>query len=155
MAEKLYGYSASGLFGYSHMYGGYPGGQAEYAGVPFADIGPLKVPDTLTDEQVLFLSGVFPNGYVAADTCQIKLGDTVEVWGCGPVGQFAIKSAHLLGQGTSGARFARCYGSANVNTLGALPCIRSGATRSSAPATPDGPVITATYCLPSAAKLIG
>jgi threonine dehydrogenase-like Zn-dependent dehydrogenase len=97
MAEKLYGYSASGLFGYSHMYGGYPGGQAEYARVPFADVGPLKVPDTLTDEQVLFLSDIFPTGYMAADNCQIKPGDTVAVWGCGPVGQFAIKSAYLLG----------------------------------------------------------
>ena len=97
MAEKLYGYSASGLFGYSHMYGGYPGGQAEYARVPFADIGPLKVPDTLTDEQVLFLSDIFPTGYMAAENCQIKPGDTVAVWGCGPVGQFAIKSAYLLG----------------------------------------------------------
>ena len=97
MAEKLYGYSGSGLFGYSHMYGGYPGGQAEYARVPFADVGPLKVPDTLTDEQVLFLSDIFPTGYMAADNCQIKPGDTVAVWGCGPVGQFAIKSAYLLG----------------------------------------------------------
>jgi len=97
MAEKLYGYSASGLFGYSHMYGGYPGGQAEYVRVPFADIGPLKVPDTLTDEQVLFLSDIFPTGYMAAENCQIRPGDTVAVWGCGPVGQFAIKSAYLLG----------------------------------------------------------
>jgi threonine dehydrogenase-like Zn-dependent dehydrogenase len=97
MAEKLYGYSASGLFGYSHMYGGYPGGQAEYARVPFADVGPLKVPDSLSDEQVLFLSDIFPTGYMAADNCQIKAGDTVAVWGCGPVGQFAIKSAFLLG----------------------------------------------------------
>ena len=88
---------ASGLFGYSHMYGGYPGGQAEYARVPFADVGPLKVPDTLTDEQVLFLSDIFPTGYMAAENCQIKPGDTVAVWGCGPVGQFAIKSAYLLG----------------------------------------------------------
>src|SRR5688572_6523139 len=97
MAEKLYGYSASGLFGYSHLYGGYPGGQAEYARVPFADVGPLKVPDTLTDEQVLFLSDIFPTGYMAAENCEIKPGDTVAVWGCGPVGQFAIKSAYLLG----------------------------------------------------------
>ena len=88
---------ASGLFGYSHMYGGYPGGQAEYARVPFADVGPLKVPDSLTDEQVLFLSDIFPTGYMAAENCQIKPGDTVAVWGCGPVGQFAIKSAYLLG----------------------------------------------------------
>jgi threonine dehydrogenase-like Zn-dependent dehydrogenase len=97
MAEKLYGYSASGLFGYSHMYGGYPGGQAEYARVRFADVGPLTVPGTLTDEQVLFLSDIFPTGYMAAENCQIKQGDTVAVWGCGPVGQFAIKSAYLLG----------------------------------------------------------
>src|SRR4051812_7766678 len=80
MAEKLYGYSASGLLGYSHMYGGYPGGQAEYARVPFADVGPLKVPDHLTDEQVLFLSDIFPTGYMAADNCQIRSGDTVAVW---------------------------------------------------------------------------
>src|SRR3981081_887543 len=97
IAEKFYGYSASGLFGYSHMYRGYPGGQAEYARVPFADIGPLKGPDNLTDEQVVFLSDIFPTGYMAADNCQIKPGDTVAVWGCGPVGQFAIKSAYLLG----------------------------------------------------------
>jgi threonine dehydrogenase-like Zn-dependent dehydrogenase len=79
------------------MYGGYPGGQAEYVRVPFADIGPLRVPDRLTDEQVLFLSDIFPTGYMAADNCQIRPGDTVAVWGCGPVGQFAIKSAYLLG----------------------------------------------------------
>jgi threonine dehydrogenase-like Zn-dependent dehydrogenase len=96
IAEKLYGYSASGLFGYSHMYGGYPGGQAEYVRVPFADIGPLKVPASLTDEQVLFLSDIFPTGYMAAENCQIKPGDTIAVWGCGPVGQFAIRSL-LLG----------------------------------------------------------
>jgi len=97
MAEKLYGYSGSALFGYSHLYGGYPGGQAEYVRVPFADVGLLKVPDGLTDEQVLFLSDIFPTGYMAADNCQIRPGDTVAVWGCGPVGQFAIKSAFLLG----------------------------------------------------------
>jgi threonine dehydrogenase-like Zn-dependent dehydrogenase len=97
MAEKLYGYSASGLFGYSHMYGGYPGGQAEFVRVPFADVGPLKVPATLSDEQVLFLSDIFPTGYMAAENCDIKPGDTVAVWGCGPVGQFAIQSARLLG----------------------------------------------------------
>ncbi|MGE3704913.1 MAG: zinc-dependent alcohol dehydrogenase [Vicinamibacterales bacterium] len=97
MLEKLAGYSGSALFGYSHMYGGYPGGQAEYARVPFADVGPIKVPDGLTDEQVLFLSDVFPTGYMAAENCEIKPGDTVAVWGCGPVGQFAIKSAYLLG----------------------------------------------------------
>jgi threonine dehydrogenase-like Zn-dependent dehydrogenase len=97
MAEKLYGYSASGLFGYSHMYGGYPGGQAEFVRVPFADVGALKVPDALSDEQVLFLSDIFPTGYMAAENCQIKSGDTIAVWGCGPVGQFAIQSAFMLG----------------------------------------------------------
>jgi threonine dehydrogenase-like Zn-dependent dehydrogenase len=97
MAEKLYGYSPCGIFGYSHMLGGYAGGQAEYARVPFADIGPMKVPDSLTDEQVLFLSDIFPTGYMAAEACGIQPGDTVAVWGCGPVGQFAIKSAYLLG----------------------------------------------------------
>jgi threonine dehydrogenase-like Zn-dependent dehydrogenase len=97
MAEKLYGYSAAGLFGYSHMYGGYPGGQAEYARVPFADVGPIKVPESLPDEQVLFLSDIFPTGYMAAENCHIKPGDTIAVWGCGPVGQFAIQSAYLLG----------------------------------------------------------
>jgi threonine dehydrogenase-like Zn-dependent dehydrogenase len=97
MAEKLNGFSGAGLFGYSHMYGGYPGGQAEYARVPFADVGPIKVPDSLSDEQVLFLSDIFPTGYMAAENCQIRPGDTVAVWGCGPVGQFAIKSAYMLG----------------------------------------------------------
>ena len=97
VAEKLYGYSGSGLFGYSHMYGGYAGGQADYVRVPFADVGPLPVPDSLRDEQVLFLSDVFPTGFMAAENCQIKPGDTVAVWGCGPVGQFAIQSAFLLG----------------------------------------------------------
>jgi threonine dehydrogenase-like Zn-dependent dehydrogenase len=97
MAEQLYGYTASGLFGYSHMLGGYAGGQAEYARVPFADIGPLKVPAGMTDEQALFLSDVFPTGYMAAEMCDISPGDTIAVWGCGPVGQFAIASAKLLG----------------------------------------------------------
>lgn len=97
VAEKMYGFSAAGLFGYSHIYGGYAGGQAEYARVPFADVGPLKVPSTLSDEQVLFLSDIFPTGYMAAENCSIKPGDTVAVWGCGPVGQFAIQSAFLLG----------------------------------------------------------
>src|SRR5918912_833519 len=97
MAEKLYGYSPSGLFGYSHLLGGYPGGQAEYARVPFADVGPIKIPDGLSDEQVLFLSDILPTGYQAAENCNIQPGDTVAVWGCGPVGQFAIKSAYLLG----------------------------------------------------------
>ena len=97
MAEKLYGYSPCGIFGYSHMLGGYAGGQAEYARVPFADIGPLKVPGHLSDEQVLFLSDILPTGYMAAEACGIQPGDTVAVWGCGPVGQFAIASAYLLG----------------------------------------------------------
>jgi threonine dehydrogenase-like Zn-dependent dehydrogenase len=97
MAEKIYGYSPCGIFGYSHMLGGYAGGQAEYARVPFADIGPIKVPEELSDEQVLFLSDIFPTGYMAADMCNIQPGDIVAVWGCGPVGQFAIKSAYMLG----------------------------------------------------------
>jgi len=97
MAEKLWGHSPSGIFGYSHMLGGYAGGQAQYARVPFADVGPIKIPDELEDEQVLFLSDIFPTGYMAAENCNIQPGDTVAVWGCGPVGQFAIKSAYLLG----------------------------------------------------------
>jgi threonine dehydrogenase-like Zn-dependent dehydrogenase len=97
IAEKLYGHSAAGLFGYSHMFGGYAGGQAEYARVPFADVGPIKIPDGMPDEQVLFLSDIFPTGYMAAENCNIQPGDVVAVWGCGPVGQFAIKSAYMLG----------------------------------------------------------
>jgi threonine dehydrogenase-like Zn-dependent dehydrogenase/NAD(P)-dependent dehydrogenase (short-subunit alcohol dehydrogenase family) len=97
MAEALYGFSGSGLFGYSHLYGGYPGGQAELVRVPFADVGPIAVPDGLRDEQVLFLSDIFPTGYMAAENCGIRPGDTIAVWGCGPVGQMAIKSAYLLG----------------------------------------------------------
>ena len=97
IAEKLLGHSPSGIFGYSHLTGGFAGGQAEYARVPFADVGPLKVPGDLTDEQVLFLSDILPTGYMAAEMCGIKPGDTIAVWGCGPVGQFAIASAYLLG----------------------------------------------------------
>lgn len=97
MAEELMGYSPSGLFGYTHMLGGYSGGQAQYARVPFADIGPLKVPDGIPDEQVVFLSDIFPTGYMGAENCNIQRGDTVAIWGCGPVGQFAIRSAFLLG----------------------------------------------------------
>jgi threonine dehydrogenase-like Zn-dependent dehydrogenase len=97
MAEKLYGYSPSGLFGYSHMLGGYAGGQAEYLRVPFADVGPLTIPDGIEDEKVVFLSDIFPTGYMAAENCDIEPGDTVAIWGCGPVGQFAIKSAWMLG----------------------------------------------------------
>jgi threonine dehydrogenase-like Zn-dependent dehydrogenase len=97
IAETLMGHSPAGLFGYSHMLGGYAGGQAEYARVPYADVGPIKIPDGLTDEQVLFLSDIFPTGYMAAENCGIQPGDIIAVWGCGPVGQFAIKSAYLLG----------------------------------------------------------
>jgi threonine dehydrogenase-like Zn-dependent dehydrogenase len=97
MAEKMWGYSPCGIFGYSHMLGGYAGGQAEYVRVPFADVGPIKVPDNLSDDQVLFLSDIFPTGYMAAENCSIQPGDVVAVWGCGPVGQLAIKSAYLLG----------------------------------------------------------
>jgi threonine dehydrogenase-like Zn-dependent dehydrogenase len=96
-AEKMWGHSPAGLFGYSHMLGGYAGGQAQYLRVPYADVGPIKVPDGLSDEQVLFLSDIFPTGYMAADFCEIKPGDTIAVWGCGPVGQMAIASALLLG----------------------------------------------------------
>jgi threonine dehydrogenase-like Zn-dependent dehydrogenase len=97
MSETLYGFSGSGLFGYSHMMGGFAGGQAEYVRVPFADVGPIKVPDSIEDEKVLFLSDIFPTGYQAAENCNIQEGDTVAVWGAGPVGQFAIKSAFMLG----------------------------------------------------------
>jgi threonine dehydrogenase-like Zn-dependent dehydrogenase len=93
----LYGQPAAGLFGYSHLYGGYPGGQAEYVRVPCADYGAFKVPDELTDEQVLFLTDIFPTGFMGAENCGIEPGQTVAVWGCGPVGQFAIRSAFLLG----------------------------------------------------------
>ena len=97
VAEKMMGHSPAGVFGYSHMLGGFAGGQAEYARVPFADVGPLKVPEDLPDEKVLFLSDIFPTGYMGAEMCDIKPGDTIAVFGCGPVGQFAIASARLLG----------------------------------------------------------
>jgi threonine dehydrogenase-like Zn-dependent dehydrogenase len=97
MAEKMFGHSPCGIFGYSHLTGGFAGGQAEYARVPFADIGTLKIPEGIPDEQVLFLSDIFPTGYMAAEMCDIKEGDTVAVWGCGPVGQFSMASAYLLG----------------------------------------------------------
>ncbi|HKQ08295.1 MAG TPA: zinc-dependent alcohol dehydrogenase [Blastocatellia bacterium] len=99
MAEKLMGYSPAGIFGYSHLTGGYAGGQAEYARVPFADVGPLKIENGFTDEQVLFLTDIFPTGYMGAEMCDIKPGDVIAVWGCGPVGQFAMKSAFMLGAG--------------------------------------------------------
>jgi threonine dehydrogenase-like Zn-dependent dehydrogenase len=97
LAEALWGYSPAGLFGYSHLTGGYAGGQAQYARVPFADVGPFKVPDGLTDEQVLFLTDIFPTAYMAAENCQIQPGDTVAIWGAGPVGLLAIKSAFMFG----------------------------------------------------------
>lgn len=98
-ARKLWGHSPAGLFGYTHLLGGYPGGQAEFLRVPYADTGALKVPDHLTDEQVLFLSDIFPTGYMAAEFCNITPGDTIVVFGCGPVGQFAVRSAFMLGAG--------------------------------------------------------
>src|SRR6202789_1838667 len=97
LMEAAYGYSGSGLFGYSHMMGGYAGGQAQYVRVPFANIGPLKIESNLPDEKVLFLSDIFPTGYMAAENAQIQENETVAVWGCGPVGQFAIASAFMLG----------------------------------------------------------
>jgi threonine dehydrogenase-like Zn-dependent dehydrogenase len=97
MAEKLWGHSPAGIFGYSHMLGGFAGGQAEFVRVPFADVGPLKIPNGLTDDQVLFLSDIFPTGYMGAEMCDIKPGNVIAVWGAGPVGQFAIASARLLG----------------------------------------------------------
>ncbi len=99
VAEKLYGHSPAGIYGYSHLLGGYAGGQAEYLRVPFADLGTIVVPDHLTDEQVLFLSDILPTGYMAAENCDIEPGDTIAVFGCGPVGQFAIQSAFVLGAG--------------------------------------------------------
>jgi threonine dehydrogenase-like Zn-dependent dehydrogenase len=97
IAEKLMGSSPSGLFGYSHMTGGYAGGQAQYARVPFADVGPIKVPDGIPDEKLLFLSDIFPTGYMGAENCNIREGDTVAIWGAGPVAQFGIRSAFMLG----------------------------------------------------------
>jgi threonine dehydrogenase-like Zn-dependent dehydrogenase len=97
MAEKLWGHAGAGVFGYSHLTGGFAGGQAEYVRVPFADVGPMKVPEGMTDEQALFLSDILPTGYMGAEMCDIQPGDTIAVWGCGPVGQFAIVSAFLLG----------------------------------------------------------
>jgi threonine dehydrogenase-like Zn-dependent dehydrogenase len=97
IAEKLMGHAPAGVFGYSHMLGGYPGGQAEFARVPFADVGPIVIEDDLPDDQVLFLSDILPTGYMGAELCDIKPGDVVAVWGAGPVGQFAMASARLLG----------------------------------------------------------
>src|SRR5881275_184245 len=97
LAEKMWGHSPAGVYGYSHLLGGFAGGQAEFARVPFADVNPIRIESNLTDEQVLFLSDILPTGYMAAENCEIEPGDTVAVWGCGPVGQFAMKSAFLLG----------------------------------------------------------
>lgn len=97
IARNVMGHSPAGIFGYSHMLGGFAGGQAEYMRVPHADVGPIKIPEGLSDEQVLFLSDIFPTGYMAAENAQIEPGDTVAVWGCGPVGQLAIRSAWMLG----------------------------------------------------------
>ncbi len=99
LARKAMGQSPAGLFGYSHMLGGFPGGQAEFLRVPFADVGPIKIPDGVPDEKVLFLSDIFPTGYMGAENAEIQPGETVAVWGCGPVGQFAIQSAWMLGAG--------------------------------------------------------
>src|SRR3954468_15057643 len=97
IAEKMFGHATAGIFGYSHMTGGFAGGQAEYARVPFADVGPLKIENGFTDEQVLFLTDIFPTGYMGAEFCDIKPGDVIAVWGAGPVGQFAAASARMLG----------------------------------------------------------
>ena len=97
MQSKIHGYPSSGLFGYSHLYGGYQGGQAQYVRVPFVDVGGFNIPEEFSYEQTLFLSDIFPTGYMAAENCNIKPGDTIAVWGCGPVGQMAIASAYLLG----------------------------------------------------------
>ncbi|HEV7613656.1 MAG TPA: zinc-dependent alcohol dehydrogenase [Steroidobacteraceae bacterium] len=97
MSELLYGYPMTGAFGYSHLTGGYAGGQAEYVRVPYSDIGPIVIPDGLEDEKVLFLSDILPTGWMAADNCEIKPTDTIAVWGCGPVGLFAVQSAFALG----------------------------------------------------------
>ncbi|MGZ5560871.1 MAG: zinc-dependent alcohol dehydrogenase [Methylobacter sp.] len=99
LARKAMGHATAGIFGYSHMLGGFSGGQAEYLRVPFADVGPFKIPDGIPDEKVLFLSDIFPTGYMAAENCGIEPGDTVAVWGCGPVAQFAIQSAWMFNAG--------------------------------------------------------
>ena len=97
LGDKAFGHTTAGLFGYTHLTGGYPDGQAEYVRVPYADIGPIKVPKSLSDEQVLFLSDIFPTGWQAAVQCDIQPTDTVAIWGAGPVGQFCVRSAVLLG----------------------------------------------------------
>lgn len=99
LAAKVFGYSPSGLFGYSHIFGGIPGGQAEFVRVPYADVGTFKMPERLSDEQVLFLGDIFSTGYMAAENANIQKGDTVAVWGAGPVGQFTVKAALMMGAG--------------------------------------------------------
>ncbi|MBX6748377.1 MAG: glutathione-dependent formaldehyde dehydrogenase [Micromonosporaceae bacterium] len=121
IAEKLYGHPIAGLFGYSHLAGGFAGGQAEYARVPFADVGPLKVPDGLTDEQVLFLSDILPTGYMGAEMCDIQPTDVVAVWGAGPVGQFAIDSARMLGAAMVVAIDKEPYRLSLAEQAGAIP----------------------------------
>jgi threonine dehydrogenase-like Zn-dependent dehydrogenase len=123
LASTVFGHSPAGIFGYSHLLGGFPGGQAEYVRVPFADVGPIQVPDGLIDEQVLFLTDAFPTGYMAAENGGIQGGETVAVWGCGAVGQFAIKSAFMQGAERVIAidRFPRrlrmAYESSNAETI--------------------------------------
>jgi threonine dehydrogenase-like Zn-dependent dehydrogenase len=97
MLEKVWGHSTAGIYGYSHLLGGYAGGQAEYARIPFADVNPLKIPGGVPDEKVLFLTDAFPTGFYAAHNCDIQPGDTIAIWGCGPIGQFAIRSAFMMG----------------------------------------------------------
>lgn len=139
IASKMFGYSPSGLFGYTHLTGGYAGGQAQFVRVPYANVGPIKIPSHLKDEQVLFLSDIFPTGYQGAENCQIEPGDTVAIWGCGPVGQFAIRSAYMLGaerviaidDNEDRLRMARDGGAltlnfAEVNVLEMLPEMTGG-----------------------------
>ena len=123
LAAEMTGYAGAAAFGYTKLYGHYAGGQAEYARVPYADFGPLKVPDELEDEDVLFLSDIFPTGFMAADNADIEDGDTVAIWGCGPVGQFAVRSAFMLGaerviaidRHPSRLRFAEMAGAETLN----------------------------------------
>jgi threonine dehydrogenase-like Zn-dependent dehydrogenase len=148
IAEKLWGHSPAGIFGYSHMLGGFAGGQAEYVRVPFADVGPLKVPEGLTDEQVLFLSDIFPTGYMGAEMCEIERGDVVAVWGCGPVGQLAIRARSSsarngssrsigcpIGSGWPSRRPARPRRSTTPRTTSTRPCRSSPGAAGRTPAS--------------------
>ncbi len=121
IAEKIMGHSPAGLFGYSHMLGGFAGGQAEYARVPFADVGPLKIEEDLTDEQLLFLSDILPTGYMGAEMCDLRPGDVVAIWGAGPVGLFSIMSAFILGASRVIAVDRVPYRLALAEELGAIP----------------------------------